>query len=249
MRGKMSRRGTGRGGRQVGSGRIANVANEETYAFVTSVNAGILMDKEVSDFDNNIVEVWDSGTNTHMSPYRDQFLTFETIDPPRKVRAADRTQFVATGIGSMRIYIPNGDKTTAIILQDVLYSPALAFTLVSIICCDKKGFTCTFGDGKCILRNPKGGICGQINQVNGLYQTGGSKMQNNHSQSIAQTVMTVNQLHTRMGHIAPIAAKNMIQSGAVEGIELDYASPIEFCEACVKGKISQNPVPKECQSE
>jgi transposase InsO family protein len=227
----------GRGGSQGSGNRNANVAEtKDSYAFSASTKI---------ESNINIVEVWDSGANTHMSPYREQFSTFKDLNPPQRVRTADNTEFLATGIGSLKIKVPNGNESTTVTLLDVLYSPALAYTLISITRCTSKGFTCTFTNGECVLRSPKGKICGKIKNVNGLFQT---RRENNHSHHSANTALTLNQFHARMGHIAPSSAKEMIDGKMVEGIEL-IESPIEFCEACVKGKITQTPVERERRSE
>jgi hypothetical protein len=191
------------------------------------------------------MEVWDSGANTHMSPYCELFSTFKDLNLPQRVCTANNTEFLTTGIGSLKIKVPNGDESTTVTLLDVLYSPALAYTLISITHCTSKGFTCMFTNGECMLRSPQGKICGKIKIVNGVFQT---YRENNHSLYSVNTALTLNQLHARMGHIAPSSAKLMINEKIVEGIEL-IELPIEFCEACVKGKIMQQPIAKEGRSE
>jgi transposase InsO family protein len=51
-----------------------------------------------------------------------------------------------------------------------------------------------------------------------------------------------------MGHIMPSAAKRMVDTQTVKGIMLDGNAPISFCDACVKGRMAQVPIPKERQS-
>ena len=97
--------------------------------------------------------ILDSSTNSHMSPYREQFTTFKEINPPKEVQVADKTIFLATGIESMKVQIPNGERVSTIILKDVLYSPSLAFTLVSITSCNKNEYLYLFNNGSCILRS------------------------------------------------------------------------------------------------
>ena len=66
-----------------------------------------------------------------MSPNREQFSEFRTI-APKGVKAADKMIFMATGVGCMKIDIPNGRDSTTVTLKDMLYCPDLSYTLVSL---------------------------------------------------------------------------------------------------------------------
>jgi hypothetical protein len=101
------------------------------------------------------VEVFDSGTTTHISPYRESFSTFETI-PPRPLHAANKESFSAIGKGEVILDLPNGVATSKLHLSEVLYSPEARYTLISISQLDDAGFLTTFVNGKCIIRNAGG---------------------------------------------------------------------------------------------
>ena len=94
-----------------------------------------------------------------MSPNREQFLEFRTISP-KGVKAANKTIFMATGIGHMKIDIPNGRDSTTVMLKDVLYCPDLGYTLVSLAKCDATGFTVTLKDKSCYIKDTKGSQIG-----------------------------------------------------------------------------------------
>ena len=51
-------------------------------------------------------------------------------------------------------------------------------------------------------------------------------------------VLTIEELHCWMGHIASEAAKQMISSGAIEGIDVDLASKIQQCNSCEYAKAT-----------
>jgi hypothetical protein len=56
-------------------------------------------------------------------------------------------------------------------LTEVLYSPEVGYTLVSIGRLDDMGFTATFGGGKCVLRGPDGARVGVVpKNSKGLYR-------------------------------------------------------------------------------
>ncbi|TFK43041.1 hypothetical protein BDQ12DRAFT_718283 [Crucibulum laeve] len=76
--------------------------------------------------------------------------------PPKSLCAANKQNFSAVGVGKMIVNISNGVDILKLQLMEVLYSSEVGYTLVSIGRLDKKGFSATFADGKCIIRNPKG---------------------------------------------------------------------------------------------
>ncbi|KAF8995507.1 hypothetical protein BDQ17DRAFT_1173615, partial [Cyathus striatus] len=52
-------------------------------------------------------DLYDSGASHHMSPFRDDFITFTAIEP-RSLTTANQQLFLAEGIGDVIISIPNG---------------------------------------------------------------------------------------------------------------------------------------------
>jgi len=65
-------------------------------------------------------------------------------------------------------YWPNGVETSKLQLTEVLYSPQVGYTLVSIGNLDDKGFTVTFGGGKCVVTGPDGKQIGEIPWINSI---------------------------------------------------------------------------------
>ena len=55
------------------------------------------------------------------------------------------------------------------------------------------------------------------------------------------------ELHHRMGHITPDAAKHLVTNGVVEGIKLDSTTAITTCDSCMYAKMMCTPGPKECE--
>ena len=101
---------------------------QDDYAFSSHL-VGEALARTTIDLDATGMTIYDSGATAHMSPRRDSFIDFRRIEP-RGVKAADKTVFMATGLGRMQINVPNGKDTTAVTLQDVLYCPDLGYTLV-----------------------------------------------------------------------------------------------------------------------
>ena len=149
-------------------------------------------------------------------------------------------------MGEMVIEVPNGMDPSKMRLTEVLYSPEIGFTLVSIGHIDDAGCYTTFGGGKCEIRSGDGKILGTIPKTKGLYRIvhESTSPQANVAEP-APEKLTVMDLHRRMGHIAPSAAKRLVTHGFVTGIELDLSSDDPtFCESCVYAKTKRQPVPK-----
>ncbi|KAJ3740423.1 hypothetical protein DFH05DRAFT_1372602, partial [Lentinula detonsa] len=85
-----------------------------------------------------------------ISPYRGDFKNFEDISP-KSFRAANKQKFDAVGTGSITVNVPNGVDVSKLELTEVLYSPEVGYTLVSMGKLDDHGFMATFADGKCTI--------------------------------------------------------------------------------------------------
>jgi hypothetical protein len=185
------------------------------------------------------VELYNSGSTCHISPFKERFKTLSTITP-KSFTAANKQSFNAVGV----IEIPNGVDVSKLCLTEVLYSPEVGYTLVSIRCLDELGYSATFADGKCTLCDSTEEIVGQIPRTSkGLYQV----VHDASSGSIhaaSETVMVM-ELHRCMGHIAPSAARRLAENGLVSGIKVDLSSgEPTFCELCVYAKAMQKPIRK-----
>ncbi|OAX33269.1 hypothetical protein K503DRAFT_700691 [Rhizopogon vinicolor AM-OR11-026] len=106
------------------------------------------------------------------------------------------------------------------------------------------GLAVYFEGNKCkiLSPSPQCTVIAEIPQVDGLYAIAG---QHKHHATIAKGRLTVSELHCALGHISQSAVKLAVENGLIEGVELDSASEPEFCDACIKGKATWQPFPKE----
>lgn len=147
-------------------------------------------------------ELYDSGTTRHISPYADDFESLTNI-APRTFTAANQQGFEATGKGDMIISVPNGLDFTKLRLTEVLYSPEVGYTLVSIGRLEDQGLTSTFSQGYCTITTEDGEVIGKIpKSSNGLYRVAHDHDDIAHAADDVET-LSVMELHRRMGHIAP----------------------------------------------
>lgn len=164
------------GGRDVKQMMRANVAEETfeelkgAFSVTTSFTITDITDNTRIKDPSKHVEVYDSGASCHMSPYINAFTDFTFIEP-KPISAANNHTFEAVGKGSMQILIPNGDKSTVVHLCDVLYTPAIAFTLISLSQADSAGYLTVIKDSNLHLLDHNRGkkIIGRIPAKNGLW--------------------------------------------------------------------------------
>ena len=95
-----------------------------------------------------------------------------------------------------------------------------------------------FRGNTCIIYNSKDKVIGRINVKNGLYRVDHEIAVNVTMAGEDREVLTIKKLHRRMGHIAPEVAKQMVSSGAIEGIDVDLASRIQQCNSCEYAKAT-----------
>jgi len=160
-----------------------------------------------SNADNtSCTKVYDSGCTSHISLYRNDLENFTEI-PPKPFRAANKQNFQAVGKGEMVINIPNGADISQLCLTEVLYSPKVGYTLISVGQLDDNVFSATFGGGKCVIQGPDGEELGSIPKMSqGLYKV----VHEGESANAAVEGVTLEQLHHQMGHISPGIAKNSL---------------------------------------
>ena len=128
-------------------------------------------------------------------------------------------------------------------MTEVLYSPEVGYTLVSIGRLDEKGFSVTFGGGKCIIRGPDSAEVGSIpRNEKRLYKVEHEEG----TENFVKPTLTLDQFHRWMGHISPTLAHKLVQDKFVTGVRLEHNSSNDpfFCASCVHAKATRKSVPK-----
>jgi hypothetical protein len=160
----------------------------------------------------------------------------------------NKQSFKAVGTGKMKIDIPNSIDILQLSLTEVLYSPEVRYTLMSVGCLDDKGFLLTFAGGKCTIRGLDSMLVSEVpKNSNGLYKVAHEKDEAN----AATEVLTLDQFHCRMGHISLEVAWKLVDKGFVTGMRLETMPMVDpcFCESCVYVKVTCKPVTKAWEEE
>ena len=159
-------------------------------------------------------KIYDSGCSKHLMLYRNALKNFIQIHP-KSFWAANKQNMTAVGMGKMIINIPDGADVSQLKLTEVLYSPEVGYTLVSVGWLDEKGFEVTFSGGKCTIKGPNGEHVGAVPKSKGLYCVAHDEPETAH---IADEELTLDQFHRWMGHISMGVAHYLVDNGFVTGV-------------------------------
>ena len=181
------------------------------------------------------------------SPDWSKFANYRTIDC--SITTADGWQLKAIGMGDLKMDLLNGSKTMNMTFKDVIHSPDMAFTLISISRLNKAGYQVNFNKGMCKIMNLKGHVIVTIPHSDRLNRVIATKPSSNGNYAAtASGKMSISEAHRKLGHLSYGAISHAVLKGYITGIELDSDSKPEFCEACAKAKAAREPFPKESKT-
>jgi hypothetical protein len=149
-------------------------------------------------------------------------------------------------MGDVKMDLPNGSKHNTIILKDVVYTPELAFTLISVTWLDMAKCGVLFKNSTCTILYPDRKTMGMLPLLNGLYWLVAAKITDvgDHA-NFASVKMSINEAHHKFGHITHAVIKHMVNTGMITGIQLDPNQKPDFCEPCAKAKSNRKLFLKE----
>ena len=203
-------------------------SNEDSPVLAKSAGGAQAIITAVKEVKSARVELYDSGMTQHLSPYRDDFTTYWTLESLLYLNAANKQQFPAVGTGSMVIHVPLRAASLEITLENVLYTPAVGYTLVSLGVLDSLGYHMSIDTGELEITSPAGSVVTRVlRTVCGLYHI------LHEEGSYAVEVVSVMELHRRMGHIVPASVRKLIEEGLVTRIVLDPELHEEHCDMCI----------------
>jgi hypothetical protein len=190
------------------------------------------------------VAILDSSCMVHVSPYRDLFTNYTSIDSI-PITATNKTYFQAIGCRDIEIAMPHGRETMHMILQNILHCPGIAFTLISMSVMDRARYSFTLKNSWLSVYAPKGTLLSSIPLENGLYRV----TMHSHVASIAaggELTVRIDELHRRLGHVGVETCCDAVWRGMVNGIKLvNLQAPAIMCEPCARSKAAEKSFPKE----
>ncbi len=186
------------------------------------------------------IELYDSGTTHHISPYKSNFTSYAPLSPPVFLNTTNQQKFLAIGHRTLIVRVPNDGAKTELTLHRALHAPAVSYTLVLITTLDEEGYYAHIGGGHLKLVSPQGGRIGHITHTQGcLYKVV-------HALDAANAVepVSVMELHRHLGHIIVTSAHKLVESGTIVGVKLDPTSQEKDCDACIFAHATHLSIPK-----
>lgn len=193
---------------------------------------------------DKITSEWyiDSGASSHMTNDRSFFTEYQ--ESKSYVELADGRKIISNGVGVGKLKCLNdNNKTTVILVKNVLFVPDLGTSLLSVNKLTKLGFKVEFDKDVCYIKAnnkvlAKGTIHGKLYKL----------INNNQAMNVTTKEFSegcIHLWHRRFGHRDPNAIYLMKKESLVEGLKLRSCGHKITCEVCIQGKMSKKPFPKK----
>ncbi|KAF8156667.1 hypothetical protein B0H34DRAFT_847413 [Crassisporium funariophilum] len=108
-------------------------------------------------------------------------------------------------MGNMYVDLPNGDTTSKVLLQNVLYAPSMGVTLVSISRIAQSGSIAVFAGDTCRIYNESREPLGKIEVKSSLYRVYTARPEPAGYAGHVKEILTIDELHRRLGHVSHAA--------------------------------------------
>ena len=131
-----------------------------------------------------------------------------------------------------------------ILLKDVLYAPSMGVMLVSISRIASARSTVVFTGEFCRIYNKGRTLIREIKVKGGLYRVYYSKSGAKGYSAQVNEVLTVDELHRRLGHVSHERARILVKKRLVEGVELSPDDEATVCESCESAKGERKSIVK-----
>ena len=183
----------------------------------------------------NIPKLWlgaciDNRTSHHYSPHHNAFTDYCPIHN-QSITTVDGQKLKVVSMGNIIIKLPNGVKHTKDHLKDTIYTPDMAFTLISVSRLDEVNGSAIFSGGMCTIKSTAGHIVTTIPHADGLYHILPVKDPPIIDYAnVASVKWTISKVHQKLSHIVHSAINYIITQGHITGIQLNPNSKPEFCE-------------------
>jgi hypothetical protein len=187
----------------------------------------------------------DSGATIHVANSLQGFRSMRTTQRSEKqIKVANGAQADVDAVGDVHLELDTG---FIIVLKGVLYVPSLQRNLISVSCLDKDGYTCLFGDGRCLIECNDTVISIALRR-NDLYLISLRESINSICDNNANVFSSIlanrkrkrthdassKLWHFRLGHISRGRIERLVKNDILPPLEF---SDSEQCIKCIKGKF------------
>lgn len=178
----------------------------------------------------------DSGATFHACGDKESFSVINEISNGRKITTADGNIMVVKGVGEVELVVSYHNTEMTVTLSGVLWLPGLDCSLISVHKLTEKGFKVEFDRNCCYIQidNERRNIARFDGSIYALNVPTCCMIAKDAS-------VCVHQWHRRLAHRNLDAIKAMKK----EGLKISECNCSDVCEACMMGKMSRLPFPRE----
>ena len=178
-------------------------------------------------------------------PFQGEILyNYKEFETPEPVGLGDGCTVSALGSGKVKVVSQlYHNKKVAGWMTDVLYVPKLTSNLFSINAATLKGNVRSFGHKYCWIRNKKRKLIGTGSPMGKLYMFNCEVLNSPADKATVagetEGSSKINLWHQRLAHVNVKQLQQLVKNS--EGADLQPEGKINFCEACVHGKMYRLP--------
>jgi hypothetical protein len=181
----------------------------EDWLFEKELTGAIIMPIEETNITH--IELYNSGAIRHISPYKSDFLSYQTLSPPVYLNTVNQQHFPTVGTSTLAIHIPDEGTVSKLALHDALHALSVTYTLILLGALDEEGYHAHIRGGTMELVDSIGNRVGHIPCTwCCLY-----KVMHTDKSANATEVLSAMELHHRLGHIAVTSTCKLVESGAM----------------------------------
>jgi len=186
----------------------------------------------------------DSGATAHIGNDKHMFTEIKTVKP-FSIDLGDKSSVKGLGRGTVEMMIVVNGNRRKCRFENVVYAPTMAYNMVSVRVMNRSGKTTTFDEHRCwTAKHNKVLLEGKI--IDDLYCVATDANTTVTEESVhAGLVADMNLWHQRCAHVHVDGIRNMVKHDVVDGINKDVNGNVHRCSACVYGKSTRAPIPKE----
>lgn len=215
--------------------RSGERSNEEhtDICFMTDSDGGMLRETVSKKLSFYI----DSGCTDHLVNKKEYFSELLILKEPIKIAVAKNNNYMeATGVGLIKVISDINGKEKMCTIKNVFYVPNLRRNLLSVKRLEMSNIDVVFSKGTVSLYHNNYLI--GLGHRNNLYEINFDIIKNESFQVQVENEI-LNLWHKRYGHICKGYFDKLVKNNMVDGIGEINLNKIEFCESCIKGKMSR----------
>src|SRR6266481_3644980 len=192
----------------------------------------------------------DSVATTHIVRNRSHFMDY--ISEPNQIKGIALGSSLKTiGRGTIKIdfLVKNKNKIFTVQLKDVKHAPTAPNNLISIRRLTDHNYHANFTRGGVEFQTPQGQTFAEGQKNGQLYQMRARIPNTNKPVEFATAARTWDEWHWTLGHISIGAIKTLKNNNLVEGMDIDKSKESTQCAACIQGRQTTEPFPKQAEDD